>query len=138
METTAQSFDLKEAVADKAYLSRVNLQLVEDLGGVPFIPFKKNSRSLTIGSPAWNRMYHYFNLHREDFMKHYHKRSNIETVFHMIKSKFKDNVRSRDGTAQFNEVLLKILCHNICVVIQEMYELGIQADFVNSGTSSPR
>lgn len=131
LEKTAQGFDLKEAVADKAYLSRTNLQFVEDLGGQPFIPFKSNSRSLSIGAPAWNRMYHYFNLHKEDFMKHYHKRSNVETAFYMIKSKFRDSVRSKNETAQFNEVLLKILCHNICVVIQEIHELGIQADFIN-------
>ncbi|AIF82371.1 transposase family protein [Candidatus Nitrososphaera evergladensis SR1] len=129
LEKTAQSFNLKEAVADKAYLSRTNLQFVEDLGGKPFIPFKVNSRGLAIGAPAWNRMYHYFNLHRDDFMKHYHKRSNVETAFHMIKTKFREYVRSKDETAQFNEVLLKILCHNICVVIQEIHELGIRADF---------
>ena len=62
-------------------------------------------------------------------MKHYHQRSNCETVFHMIKSKLKDNVRSKDKVAQLNEVLLKILCHNICVVIQEMHELGIDPKF---------
>jgi hypothetical protein len=28
--------------------------------------------------------------------------------------------------AQVNEVLLKVLCHNICVVIHEMFELGIE------------
>jgi len=28
-----------------------------------------------------------------------------------------------------NEVLCKIICHNICVVIQEMHELGIEPDF---------
>jgi hypothetical protein len=28
-----------------------------------------------------------------------------------------------------NELLCKVLCHNICVVIQSMYELGIDADF---------
>jgi hypothetical protein len=28
-----------------------------------------------------------------------------------------------------NEVLCKILCHNICCVIQEMYELGIEPTF---------
>ena len=65
-------------------------------------------------------------------MKHYHKRSNVETVFYMIKTKFKDYVRTKDETGQFNEVLLKILCHNICVVIQEIHELGIAADFVNA------
>lgn len=129
LEATAKGFDVKEVTADKAYLSRKNLQLVEDLGGKPFIPFKSNSRGLAIGAPAWNRMYHYFNLHREDFLKHYHQRSNVETVFYMIKTKFKDYVRTKDEIGQFNEVLLKILCHNICVVIQEMHELGIQVDF---------
>lgn len=132
LERTAQIFDLKEAVADKAYSSRDNLQFVQQLGGTAFIPFRKNARALSKGAPAWTKMWHYFMYHREDFLKHYHKRSNCETVFHMIKGKFKDNLRSKDETAQFNEVLLKILCHNICVVIQEVHELGIQADFVNN------
>jgi hypothetical protein len=47
----------------------------------------------------------------------------------MVKSKFGDYVRSKEWIAQVNEVLLKILCHNVCVVIQEMYELGIEPDF---------
>jgi hypothetical protein len=49
----------------------------------------------------------------------------------MIKSKFTDVVRSRNETAQVNEVLLKVLCHNICVVIQEIFELGIEPNFLN-------
>lgn len=129
LEKTAQGFDVKEVVADKAYLSREHLQLVEDFGGTPFIPFKKNSVGRSLNAPVWRKMYHYFSLHQEDFMRHYHKRSNAETVFHMVKSKFKDNVRSKDQTGQFNEVLLKFLCHNICVVIQEMHELDIKVDF---------
>ncbi|MBA7606118.1 hypothetical protein ES703_13257 [subsurface metagenome] len=47
----------------------------------------------------------------------------------MVKAKFGDFVRSKDKTAQINEVLLKILCHNICVVIQDMHELGIVPQF---------
>jgi len=136
LEQTAKGFELKVAVGDKAYNSRKNVQFVEDLGGTAYIPFRKNARGLAMGSPAWNRMYHYFNLHNEEFMKHYHKRSNCETTFHMIKAKFQNHVRNKDPTAQINEVLLKILCHNICVVIQEIHELGIQADFVNVGAGT--
>ncbi|MBU0953234.1 MAG: transposase [Nanoarchaeota archaeon] len=62
-------------------------------------------------------------FNREKFLAHYHKRSNVETVFHMVKTKFGDSVKSKTKTAQYNEVLLKILCHNICVLIQEMCEL---------------
>jgi hypothetical protein len=47
----------------------------------------------------------------------------------MIKSKFGDSVRGKTRAAQVNEVLLNVLCHNICVVIQEMFELGIEPDF---------
>ena len=47
----------------------------------------------------------------------------------MIKSKFGDAVRSKTEVAQVNEVLLKVLCHNIYVVIQEMFELGIEPNF---------
>jgi transposase len=58
-------------------------------------------------------------------MQHYHKRSNIESTFSMIKRKFGDSVRSKTLTAQINEILCKILAHNLCVVIQETHELGI-------------
>jgi hypothetical protein len=47
----------------------------------------------------------------------------------MIKSKFGDSVRSKIEVAQVNEVLLKVFCHKICVVIQEMSKLGIKQDF---------
>ncbi len=59
----------------------------------------------------------------------YYVRSNAETTVHMIKSKFGDSVKSKTWTAQLNEVLCKVVCHNICVVIQEMFELGIQPNF---------
>lgn len=131
VKKTAENFTIKEMMGDKAYSSRANLNLVNSLGGTAFIPFKKNTTGKARGSYAWMRMYHYFMLNNEDFMKHYHKRSNSETVFHMIKSKFKDNLRSKDKVAQHNELLLKVICHNICVVIQEMYELGINPNFNN-------
>lgn len=132
MEKTATGFMTSEILADRAYLSRNNMDLAERFGATPFIPFKKNTTGKAGGSHAWKRMWHFFQLHKEDFLKHYHKRSNVETVFHMIKSKFRDHIRSRDRVAQMNEVLLKVLCHNICVVIQETHELGIHADFINT------
>ncbi len=30
---------------------------------------------------------------------------------------------------QINELLCKVLCHNLCVLIQSFYELGIDARF---------
>lgn len=74
-------------------------------------------------------MYHYFMYKHEEFLEHYHKRSNSETIFHMIKTKFRADIKSKKQTAQFNELLIKVLCHNICVVIQEINELGVRAEF---------
>lgn len=131
VNATSRTFEIKEVSADKAYSSRDNLELVDSLGGTAYIPFKSNTSGKQRGSQIWGKMYHFFMFNREEFLQHYHKRSNSETVFHMVKSKFGDYVRSKEWTAQVNEVLLKVLCHNICVVIQEMYELGIEPDFKN-------
>jgi hypothetical protein len=47
----------------------------------------------------------------------------------MIKAKFRDHVRSKTDVAMANEVLCKIIFHNICCLIQESYELGIDTAF---------
>jgi len=138
LDTTARTFDVKEVSGDKAYSSRDNLDLVNELGAKPYIPFKDNATGKARGSMFWRKMYNYFMFNREEFLQYYHKRSNSETVFHMIKSKFGDYVRSKDKTAQVNEVLLKVLCHNICVVIHEMFELGIEPKFLDSNFPTGR
>jgi transposase len=62
-------------------------------------------------------------------MKAYHKRSNVESTFSAIKRVFGDFVRSKNKTAQVNEVLLKVICHNIRQIIFAMHELGIAPTF---------
>ena len=47
----------------------------------------------------------------------------------MIKAKFRDSVRSKTPDAMVNEVLCKVLAHNLRVILQEAQELGIAADF---------
>jgi len=126
---TAENFDMEEVSGDKAYLSRDNMNVIKQAGALPFIPFKSNSTDRADGSYTWKKMYHYFMLNNEEFLQHYHKRSNAESSVQMIKSKFGDNVRSKDWTGQVNEVLCKIISHNIVCVIHEMHSLGINPDF---------
>jgi transposase len=133
VETAAQNgFTLKEVSADKAYLSGENLLTTLRHTAIPYIPFKSNSKAQTNYGPKstlWTRMLSFYTDHREEFLTHYHKRSNVETTFHMIKSKFGQRLRSKTLTAQVNEALCKVLCHNLCVVIQSQHELGIEIDF---------
>jgi len=119
-------FRIDELSADKAYASKENYKAIDDLGGVPYIPFRSNMTGKSYsGSTLWKKMYHYFKFNQEEFMQHYHRRSNVETVFHMVKMKFGDKLKSKNRIAQENELLCKFIAHNICVLIQEMYELGL-------------
>jgi transposase/predicted nucleic acid-binding Zn finger protein len=130
VERTAQGFVMNEISADKAYLSEKNLQTTVDNNAMPYIPFKStNVRNRKGQSSLWKNMYHYFSYNQERFMQSYHKRSNVETTFHMIKSKFGDALRSKTRTAQVNEALCKVLCHNIVVLISAMHELNLKPKF---------
>jgi transposase len=129
VKTTADQFNIEQVSADKAYSSRENHNVVDDLGGESYIPFTSQATGRRKGSSAWKQMYHKFHYEQEEFNEHYHKRSNVETTFHMLKTKFGDSVNAKNRQAQFTEVLLKLLCHNIVVVIHETHELGITAEF---------
>jgi len=47
----------------------------------------------------------------------------------MVKAKFGTRIRSKTNVAQVNEVLCKLLCHNLCCLVHATYELGIDATF---------
>ncbi len=132
---TARRFNVREVSADKAYSSYANHRLVDNKGAVAFIDFKEGSVG-TGKCEIWNKMFHYYQYKREEFMQHYHKRSNVESTFSMIKAKFGGFVRSKLPTAQVNEVLCKILCHNICCLIQSSYELGTDTTFWSNGSDN--
>lgn len=128
IDETAENFKMEEVSADKAYLSDNNLQKIWEKGAMPFIPFKENSIRRR-GSQIWKEMYDLFEKNKELFMKKYHLRSNAESGFFMIKSRFGDLTYMKDETGAKNDVLVKVLSHNICVLIQEIFLLGIEFDF---------
>lgn len=139
VEHTSRNFVMNQVTADKAYSSNKNLQLVLSKAAMPYIAFRANATGKSPGqSAAWRRMYHMFQTEREWFMSHYHRRSNVETTFSMIKRKFGDHLRSKTRTAQINEVLLKILCHNLCCVIQSIYEFNAEATFGAEDIFAPK
>ncbi len=128
VDATAKSgFNMVEVSADKAYISADNLRTTTGHGATPYIPFKTNATGK--GDDLWKKLFHFYNYKREEFLMHYHKRSNVETTFSMIKAKFGERLRCKTETAQINEALCKVLCHNLCCVIQSMYELGVDPTF---------
>jgi transposase len=127
MDATDKRFKVNDLCADKAYLAEWSLQAITDRGATPMIPFKSNSTSSHPG--VWNNAYHFFNLHRDEFLARYHQRSNVESTFSMIKRKFGDSIRAKNDRSMKNEVLAKFVCHNLCCLIQSMEEFGIDPSF---------
>jgi transposase len=125
---TAKHFHVNEVLADKGYSSARNIEAVLAINATPYIAFRANTRGIHRGG-TWEKMFHYFSLNQEQFFAHYHKRSNVESTVMMIKTKFRDHVRSKTDVAMKNEVLCKILCHNICCLISAIHELGIDPVF---------
>ncbi len=133
--TVGNGFTIREVSADSAYLSYENMEIVATYGGTPYIAFKSNSSAVQGGTLA--RMFHLYNFNRDEYLASYHKRSNVESTFSMMKAKFGDSLRSKTDIAMVNEALAKVLCHNICCLIQSMYELGIEATFWGEQESEP-
>jgi DDE family transposase/SWIM zinc finger len=123
VKETAEGFTIGEVSADKAYGSVENFETVAGCGGTAFIAFKSNATGAAGG--VYEKMFHYFSYKRDEYLTHYHKRSNVESTFSAIKRKFGDSVRSRTDDAMKAEVLCKIIAHNLCVLVQEQHELGI-------------
>jgi transposase len=127
VKETRKGFEIGEMSADKAYASTENFEEMANGGSIAYIPFKSNITGAVGG--LFEKMFHYFKFKNDEYMAHYHKRSNVESTFSAIKRKFGDSVRSKCDYAMVNEVFCKILCHNICCLIQEQCELGIEPVF---------
>jgi hypothetical protein len=70
-------------LADKAHSSKRNVQAISDHRATPYIPFGKGFSAGKDTSTVWSRLWHYHHLNREDFLQHYHLRSNSESTFSM-------------------------------------------------------
>ena len=127
VNATAKFFAVKEVSADKGYLSAENVDAIHAVGAMPFIAPKANTTGAVGG--LFEKMFHYYQFRRDDFLAHYHKRSNVESTFSAVKRKFGDAVRSKTDTAMKNEALAKLVCFNLTRVILSQCELGIEAVF---------
>jgi Transposase DDE domain len=102
LDQTAQAFTVREVSADKAYLSVENVEGVAALGG---------------------------QVRREEFLKHYHQRSNVELFFKEVKSELglsNYRVRDFDEAEGWVQVCLVAFCY------LEYYRLRQRAQAPNS------
>jgi|SRR5215510_2196917 len=120
--------DVREVSADKAYSSVDNHDVLDSFSVEAFIPFKVNA-VVNPKAPTWSRHLCEFTLNQERFLAHYHRRSNVETVFAMMKARFGASVASRLPTAQVNEVLAMCVAHNLCCLVKAIFTAGLAPAF---------
>ncbi len=126
----SSNFNIKEFSGDKAYSTKMVYRILGAMGSIPYIPFKKNTKDVSENSPEiWNNMFLLFKDKREEWEKHYHKRSNVETTFAMVKRRLGEHLLSKNYVAQRNELMMKFLCHNICCLIQAIFDHRIRVNF---------
>ncbi len=125
---TMKNFNVREMSADKAYGSKDNHKVLESFGVEAFIPFKINAK-IDPKCETWSRHLAEFLFNQDKFLPHYHRRSNVESVMWMLKSKFGAAVRSKTTTAQVNEVLAKCVLHNLCCIVQAIFTADLAPKF---------
>jgi transposase len=125
------SFKPKAICADAAYLSKENAQIVANMGAKPFIKPRSNIRPKNNGCLVWGNMIKLFVYNLEEFLKYYNLRVQVETTFSALKRKFNPYVKSKKPKAQENEILCKVICYNISVIIHLFFATGLKLDFLD-------
>lgn len=108
--------EIGDFCADSAYLSRDICNMVATLKKIPYIKPKKNTIRNSKGSASWKKMVTLFQDNQDEFNKHYHKRSLVESVFAVLKGIFGNNLSSKNKLVQRKELALRVICYNIRVV----------------------
>jgi transposase len=131
----AKSFTIKEVSADKAYIGQTNLDAAAAVGAEVYIPFKSNMVDHP-KSPLWTKLYHLYNFKQDEFLLHYHQRSNSESAFSALKRLFGETLRSKLVPAQVNELLLKVIAYNVTRMIHSIFELGVTVPGISASTQA--
>ena len=125
---TRKNFRVLEVSADKAYASKDNIALIYACGAEPFVAMKDNA-VMDPKSPEWSRALAKSLLFREEWLARYGRRQHVEATFGAIKANFGGALRSRSSQAKVNEVLIKVLCHNLWCVTRAVHEHGLEPSF---------
>ena len=115
---------MKEWLGDIAYNAWYNIRAVEEIGATPFFDFKGNvtgkTRPDTVG-----RLYRRLQDDQDLYWERYGRRSLAESGMHAIKQRFGYTLSSRAKPAQFAEIMLRLICHNVAQFIMAVQEFEI-------------
>ena len=113
---TSKLFNLRFCLGDKAYCSKENYILCNDLEIKAFLDFKKNYRAARGKSALWKDQINIWQNKPEIWHESYKYRVVIEAVFSAIKKKHNSYLRSRNQNSRDIEMLLKCLTYNLSLI----------------------
>jgi len=102
--------------ADGAYTSRMNAQFIHDRGAIPYLRPRKDAIGGSRGYPAWRTMMLRYNSERGVWLKEYHKRWIVESVFSAVKRRLDPCLFSVRRDLQRKELVMKFLVHNLILI----------------------
>jgi transposase len=130
-------FEFEEAYADKAYNSRANFNVCDELKVVPFIPFKISQTGETKGSPLYHKMFLFWQSNPNEAWRHYGQRAQVESTFSNFKARLGETLASKKFVSQVNEVLCMAIAHNMRVLVRQMFLSGTFPDFLRPMAPEP-
>jgi len=113
---SAELFDLKSCLGDKAYSSKNNYILCGDRGIKGFLDFKKHVKENKGKSSLWREQVNVWKNKPELWHESYRYRVLVESVFFVMKKKFGNYLRSRNENSRDVEMLLKCLVYNLSLI----------------------
>ena len=132
-ERVTKLFDVQRITGDGAYAGYDNFNAAKKWRATAYTPFHHlHVRPADSDQSAWARAYRMYYDQFDEWFPLYHRRSLVETAYSTIKRLFGETIRSKKHVAQVNELLLKVLCHNIIVLIHEIFEMDIHPFFASA------
>lgn len=110
-------------LGDAAYLAWYNVIAVENIGATPFydgIEEKTGKRR-----PAIKRLHDRFLDDQDLYWDGYSPRALAESGMHAVKERFGYSLSSRVPHAQYAEVMLRFICHNIAQLIMAIEKFNV-------------
>ena len=131
VDKTTGNFKVNEWSGDGRYWCKENCKKISGVGAKPYFKVWKNWSGKSRGCMPWKIMNLESKNNPEEYGKHYHKRSNVESTNHSKKVIHGNKVYSRLPSARINEETLRWINHNINVLNRAKYEWKINPKFMS-------
>lgn len=125
VDKTVKNFKVEEFSGDGRYWCKENCKKVSEVGAKPYFLVWKNWSGKSRGCMPWKLMNLESKNNPEEYGKHYHKRSNVESTNHSKKVIHGNKVYSKLKSSRINEETLRWINHNINVLNRARYEWNI-------------